>query len=126
MNANIREMKKAGDWIKIEEQYPWGEYEEEQIKKWCEESWSYLARRKKSVNQSEENALKVRFGEDWVKKVRGDVDANPASTDFAASAASVNQDDKNQPSGSGWDKNAQSAQNQQPATNQGQGAQGHG
>jgi len=102
--ANSRGMptlKEEGNWKEVEAQYPWGEEEERQVRKWCEESWSYMRKKQLTVDQSEEDTLKEKFGEEWVTRVKETVQANRATSTYAASNASSRHEDQYITAGSG-------------------------
>ena len=104
VTANMHGMpklKEEGDWKEVEAQYPWGEEEERQVRKWCEESWSYMQKKHITVDQSEEDTLKEKFGEEWVTRVKETVQANRATSTYAASNASSRHEDQNMAAGSG-------------------------
>ena len=48
-----------------------------------------------AIDQSEEDALKEKFGEEWVKKVKEAAHANKPTSTYAASNASSRQEDQN-------------------------------
>eukprot|EP00397_Hematodinium_sp_SG-2012_P057561 GEMP01072094.1.p1 GENE.GEMP01072094.1~~GEMP01072094.1.p1 ORF type:complete len:319 (+),score=52.32 GEMP01072094.1:239-1195(+) len=94
-------LKEEGDWKEVEAQYPWGEEEERQVRKWCEESWSYLRKKQIPVDQSDEDTLKEKFGEEWVRRVKETVQANRATSTYAASNTSSLPEDQYITAGSG-------------------------